>query len=67
MIAEMFESINRIPLNELINKMIDRWGTQGMLDRFRVALKEGNKSKAGPQNGMANAVYELTLLLEQLK
>lgn len=66
-IAEMFESINGISLNELINKMIDRWGTQGMLDRFRVALKEGNKSKAGPQNGMANAVYELTLILEQLK
>lgn len=66
-IAEMFESINGIPLNELLNKMIDRWGTQGMLDRFRVALKEGKKSKAGPQNGIANAVYELTLILESLK
>ncbi len=65
-IAEMFESISGISLNELINRMIDKWGTQGMLDRFKVALKEGNKSKAGPQNGMSNAVYELTLILESL-
>ena len=65
-IAEMFESINGISLNELLNRMIDKWGTQGMLDRFKVALKEGNKSKAGPQNGMANAVYELSVILESL-
>lgn len=65
-IAEMFKSISGISLNEFINRMIDKWGTQGMLDRFKVALKEGNKSKAGPQNGMANAVYELILILESL-
>lgn len=63
---EMFESISGIPLQDLINRMIDKWGTQGMLDRFKVALQSGNKNKAGPQNGIANAVYQLTLILEQL-
>jgi hypothetical protein len=65
-IADWFEQMTNVPLDHLLNLMIDQWGTQGMLDRFRVALETGNQSKAGPKNGMANAVYELTQIYSQL-
>lgn len=65
-ISQWFEQMTDMKLSELLDLMIDQWGTQGMLDRFRVALQKGSYVKAGPKNGMANAVYELYLILTQL-
>lgn len=67
-LKEEFKKATGHELQELLNLMMDKWGTQGMLDRFSNALKKGSKGKAGVAhtNGIANAVYELSEIWKSL-
>ena len=65
-LSEGFKSATGHTIEELLSKMIDKWGEKGMLDHFRMALKTGDENKAGPRNGIPNAVYELVLIWESL-
>ncbi len=55
-----------ISIEEFCNMLMDKYGTSGMLSRFKSELKFGSLDKAGQTSGnaMANAVARMVYIYE---
>tara|TARA_Y100000385_G_scaffold285185_1_gene344638 strand:+ start:1629 stop:2180 length:552 start_codon:yes stop_codon:yes gene_type:complete len=64
--ATEFKIMSGISIEDFCNMLMDKYGTSGMLSRFKNELKMGSLDKAGQTSGnaMANAVARLVLVYE---
>ena len=65
-VSEEFFNMTQRPISSLFDVMMDEYGTRGMSLRIGSAMKNANQDKAGSGNGIANAIYKLTEIWEQL-
>jgi hypothetical protein len=65
-VSDQFERISGVPLQALIEKLLDKYGIKGMLQRFESALREGKEQRARVTHisGLSNAVARLVAMWE---